>query len=186
MEDLYIRDCERVLGQRCCPNPECRGHIFFTYDHLNRTLLTIYPAAKIRFSSENVPEQVVESMEEATSSLAHGNLRAAAVMIRRAVEEICDEQGCAAEDAKGRPIELYHRIEELKGKVTLPPKLFDGMHNLRMLGNSGAHIKSKAYANVGEPEVRAAMKFSFRIIEALYQFENLVSELDALKQPSTD
>src|SRR5437588_12751692 len=50
-------------GQRRCPNPECRAHLFFAKQ--NEQILVSYPAERIDFDATNVPATVVKALEEA-------------------------------------------------------------------------------------------------------------------------
>lgn len=172
VEDIHVPP-NFWLGQRICPNPNCQGHVFFITE--NKILIRLYPPSKIKFESKNIPIPVKESIEEAIDCHSHRNFRAAAVMIRRAVDHICKDK-----NAKGK--DLNERIEDLKEKVTLPIDFFKGMHNLRMLGNDAAHTEAKVFDEIGENEVEAGIEFSKKIAEAVYQYGDLLKKLEDLKK----
>jgi hypothetical protein len=56
-------------GQRRCPNPDCRAHLFFA--QANKELLVSYPSERIDFDATNVPAAVVKPLEEAIT--CHAN-----------------------------------------------------------------------------------------------------------------
>jgi hypothetical protein len=160
------------LGHRVCPNPMCRGHIFFVAEGNN--VVQFYPPARIGFTSTNVPSSVADSLNEAIDCHSNKSYRAAAVMIRRSIDHICKNKGAQGNDLKAR-------IEALKDKVILPPSLFAGMQNLRMLGNDGAHTDAKVFDEIGEKEISAGIEFAKKVTEAVYQYGDLLSKLENLK-----
>lgn len=163
-----------ALGQRRCPNPECFGHVFFLRPH-PKGAATLYPPEKIDFEKKDVPEKVARMLEEAIVCHSTECYTAAAIMIRRTLEEICADRGAAGKN-------LQDRIEALRGKVVLPTELLEAMHDLRILGNDAAHIESKVY-DVGRDEVEAGIDLAKTILQATYQLNSLVEKLRALKKP---
>ena len=65
-------------GQRRCPNPNCRAHLFFAQS--SNEVLVSYPAERIDFDATNVPAAVVKSLEE--SITCHANQCFVAVSVR--------------------------------------------------------------------------------------------------------
>ena len=161
-------------GQRKCPNPECNALLFFVRK-LPSGDVHLYPKLRIDFSSENLPDQIRSSFEEAVTSHAEGCYVASAIMVRRTLEELCEDKSC-----KGST--LYKRIEALKASVVLPQELFDALDELRLLGNDAAHIESKDYDNIGEEEVSVAIELTKEILKSVYQMESLVNRLKKLKK----
>ena len=53
------------FGQRICPNPECRAHIFTVLDLHNNAVLVSYPGETIDFDATDLPKDVLEAFEEA-------------------------------------------------------------------------------------------------------------------------
>jgi len=99
-------------------------------------------------------------------------------MIRRTLEELC-------EDRKATGDNLKERIQKLKGSVVLPSELFAAMDELRLLGNDAAHIEAKVYDQVGPAEVEAAIELTKEILKAVYQLDSLVTKLKGLRRPTT-
>src|SRR4051794_2470275 len=50
-------------GQRKCPNPDCRAHLFIL--RTDNEVLVSYPPERIDFDSTGLPEPVLAALEEA-------------------------------------------------------------------------------------------------------------------------
>jgi hypothetical protein len=161
------------VGLRLCPNRSCRALLFF-WKPENGPLVT-FPSLRIDFNSENLPDQIRSSFEESIICHAEGCYTAAAIMVRRTLEEICENKG-----SKGQ--NLKQRIEGLQSKVILPAELFQAMDELRLLGNDAAHIESKEYEQIGKDEVAIAIELTKEILKSVYQMDSLVSKLKKLKK----
>jgi hypothetical protein len=161
-------------GQRVCPN--CKGHVFviFNWDNLFRS----YPPFLIDFDSSDIPTQISSAFSEALLCHSHKCYVAAAIMIRRTLEEICDDRTATGKDLKAR-------IGSLRDKVTLPEELFLAMDELRLLGNDAAHIESKSYTDIGDTELEAAIAFTKEILKSVYQYKGLLDKLRSLKKANT-
>ncbi len=170
--DLYIGE-NYSCGQRCCPNPECRGHLFLVF-HVGKPVAA-YPPIKLDFDPKNIPDKILATFEEAITCHAVGCFVASAIMVRRTFEEVCAERG-----AKGN--NLKERITDLRSKIVIPSELLDAMDELRILGNDAAHIKAKDYENVSKEETTIAIEFTKEILKSLYQYTALLGELKSLKQ----
>jgi hypothetical protein len=163
-----------LLGHRKCPNPECLAHIFFVYSGDNKKLLATYPPEVLDFDSSNIPTPIVATLEEALLCHANKCYRAAAMLVRRTLEELCEDRG-----AEGR--DLRDRLNNLSSKVVLPSGLVQGLTEVRLLGNDAAHLKSREYDQVGKDEVEIAMKITKLVLQAIYQLDDIVAQLQALK-----
>lgn len=161
------------VGMRRCPNPECRAHLFFAKQ--NRQLLVSYPAERIDFDATNVPPSVVKSLEEAITCHADQCFVAAAIMVRKTLEELCRDRGATGPNLK-------ERIKQLGTKVVLPQELLEGLDDLRLLGNDAAHIESQQYDTVGQEEVEIGIELAKEVLKAVYQYSALLSRLRALKR----
>lgn len=170
MADLSVKG--HRLGHRICPNEECALHVFIVTE--GGQLLRTYPPLRIDFDSESVPQKIISALDEAISCHANECYISAAIMVRRALEELCE-----ANSAKGSS--LNARISDLGAKVILPPKLLSGLDDLRLLGNDAAHVESKTYDTIGPREVDIAIRFTKEVLKALYQYSDLLDELQSLK-----
>jgi hypothetical protein len=140
-------------------------------------VVAAYPALRIDFDPTDVPAKVLQTFEEALTCHATGCYIAAGMLIRKTLEQVCEERGAAGKT-------LQEKLSALKGKVILPEALFSAMDALRLLGNDAAHVESKSYDNVGKPEIDAGLVLAKEILKATYQLGSLLSQLHALKRSS--
>jgi hypothetical protein len=173
--DLVISGGVRLLGQRLCPHVQCRAHVFFVYGHPERKLLATYPAERLDFDASNVPAPVVAALEEAITCLANNCFTAAAIMVRKTLEVLC-------EDRKVSGANLKERIAALGSVVVLPKELLAGLDDLRLLGNDAAHVESQVYNTIGQEEVEVGIEFTKEVLKAVYQYSALVERLRKLKK----
>lgn len=175
IEDLVIHP-QMYLGQRRCPNSSCRSHLFFIWDKNN--IIATFPPQRIDFKKENIPPRIISAFEEAISCHANECFVAAAMMIRRTLEEICLDKSATGDTLK-------KRIEALKDKIIIPKELLEGMDDLRLLGNDAAHIESKSFEQIGKDEIEISIEFTKEILKAVYQYSHLLSKIKGLKKQDT-
>lgn len=167
------------LGQRKCPNRSCRVHIFFIYNAQSKELVATYPSQRIDFDTTDIPAKVVSTLEEAISCHSHQLYVSSAIMVRRTIEEIC-------EDKKAQGKNLKERIVDLGKKIIIPQEFIDGMDELRLLGNDAAHIEAKIFVDIGKDELDVAISFAKELLKAVYQYSNLLNKLKSLKNKNTN
>jgi len=170
---IYDESLWHDVGLRFCPNRDCRALLFFWKPHDGK--LVTFPSLRIDFNPENLPLKIISSFNESIICHAEGCYTAAAIMVRRTLEEICENKG-----SKGNT--LKQRIKGLRSKVVLPEELFHAMDELRLLGNDAAHIESKEYEQIGKDEVAVAIELTKEIFKSVYQMDNLLSKLKKLKK----
>jgi Domain of unknown function (DUF4145) len=161
------------LGQRRCPNLQCLAHLFYIADDRLQVLRT-YPALRIDFDSTGIPDRIRNTLLEALTCHAEECYVAAAIMIRRCLEELCEDRGAQGGNLK-------ERIASLRSTVVLPNVLFQAMDELRLLGNDAAHIEAKVFDQIGKAEIEAAIELTKEILKGVYQLDSLVKKLQALK-----
>lgn len=171
-----ITNGQRVFGMRKCPNTKCVAVVYFVASQ-DGSLVRTFPPQRIPFDKSNIPESIVETFEEVLSCHSNRCFTAAAIMIRRTLEEICENQ-----EAKGE--NLKKRIKSLGSIIVIPKELLAGMDDLRLLGNDAAHVKAKSFKDISEEEVTVGIEFTKKILEATYQYETLLSRLRSLKSES--
>jgi len=163
-----------AVGHRKCPNPRCRGHVFIVTN--KDEILEMYPPSRIKFNKEQVPQSVVDVFLEAIECHAIGCFTAAAIMVRRTLEEICHDRQATGSN-------LQNRIKALQSKVVLPQELFDGLDLIRLLGNDAAHVESKEFSEISVAQLDVAIEFTKEIIKSIYQYESLLNKFKSLKTP---
>lgn len=153
----------------------CLAMVYLVMD-ANHKVIQSFPAERIEFDTANVPAPIVACIEEALTCHAHRCYVACAIMVRRTLELLCDAKSAVGGN-------LRDRVANLKSKVVLPNELFVAMDELRLLGNDAAHVEAKTYEDVSEEETSAAIELTKEILKAVYQLDDLVKRLQALKRP---
>ncbi len=161
-------------GLRKCPNPSCSGLVHVVTS--DGRVIESYPPEVIDFDSTNLPANILSSLEEAVKANAAGCHRASALMVRRVLEELCDDKKATGGDLK-------QRLAALGTTVVVPKELLDAADELRLLGNDAAHISAKNYDAIGDNENTLAIELAKELLKAVYQYASLVDRLKALKKP---
>lgn len=162
------------FGQRKCPRPQCSGHIFFICD-LGKNVIRTYPSQIISFNKENIPERIINAISEAITCHAEECFIASAIMVRKTLEEICEDRGAEGPN-------LYQRLQDLSTKIVIPSELVEAMNELRLLGNDAAHIEARTFEEIGTNEIEISIEFTKEILKAIYQYESLLGKLRSLKR----
>lgn len=169
----------RFLGLRRCPNFGCHVLVFVVVNAPGVTqatkVLESYPPEVIDFDASHLPAAVLVSLEEAIACHAAGAYRAAVLMLRRALEEVCEDQGATGRD-------LHSRIEQLREKAVLPAGFIDGMHDLRLLGGDAAHVELRWFDQVDKAEAEDAIEILKFLLTALYQSTSVMARLSQRKR----
>jgi hypothetical protein len=171
-QDFVFANGIRV-GERRCPNFVC--HTFIIVVWQNNQMIKSYPPLRIDFDKTNIPPPIVSALEESIACHANECFIAAAIMVRKTLEELCRERGAQGKDLK-------QRIRDLGTKIVIPSELLDGLDDLRLLGNDAAHIESREYDNVGREEVEIGIEFTKEVLKATYQYSALLNRLRGLKK----
>ena len=157
---------------RVCPNPTCGGLVFTISGAGDR--VTVHPPELLDFNAESLPEALIITLKEALVCHSVGAHRAATMMVRRLLEELCDD--C---EATGKT--LHDRLKALRTQITLPEDLFSAMDELKSLGNDAAHIDAKAYLHIDKEEAELSIMLAQEILKARYQHKTLLDRLRARK-----
>lgn len=168
--DLLINNIR--LGHRRCPDEECRLHVFIVEEE--GQIVKTFPPRRIDFDSSSIPTKIIDVLKEAIECHSHESYVAAAIMVRRTLEELCTANAAAGDNLKTR-------IADLGSKIILPPELLTGLDDLRLLGNDAAHVESRMYDSIGSREVEVAIRFTKEVLKAIYQYSGLLDELKALR-----
>lgn len=138
-----------------------------------------YPPEVIDFDATNLPQDILSSIEEAIKCHSAGCFRASALMVRRTLEELCDDKNAAGNNLKAR-------IAALSSVAVIPAELLNAADELRILGNDAAHIEAKDYDKIGKEESELAIELAKELLKAVYQYTSLVARLTALKKRASD
>jgi len=148
--------------------------VFFASDSVTKEMAH-FPPEVIDFDATNLPPAILASLEEAIKCHAAGCYRAAALMVRRTLEELCDDKNAGGNNLKSR-------IAALSAVAVIPGDLLSAADELRILGNDAAHIEAKDYDKIGEIESELAIELAKELLKAVYQYTSLVARLTALKK----
>jgi hypothetical protein len=173
----HIQVLTLTASLRRCPDPACKGIVLVVQEHAGQVVLVL-PPQRLEFSADHLPATCSETLKEAVACHAAGAYRAAAMMVRRLLEEICADNNANGAD-------LHKRLEALKALVVLPQTLFDAMGELKALGNDAAHVEARAYDNIGREEAQDSIELAKEILKALCQLKGLVARLQARKGKTT-
>jgi len=178
-KDIGFGSSDLRLSFRVCPDPRCRAFVMVLVNGRDGTIEDQYPRSLFQLDTTNIPESLTSCLLEAKTCYENNCNRAAAAMLRRAVELICHAKRVPGDN-------LYERVAHLSDYVVLPPQLLDAMQELRILGNEAAHVEAKVYDDIGVEEVRVGFKLIMEIVKAMYQLDLLVEELRELKGAISD
>lgn len=170
-------------GQRVCPQKDCKKHIFFILDTLKipdgqiMEHLQIYPekADLPELDYKSIPKKIKGALTESITCLEKECYIASAIMIRKTLEEICHDKGAIGDN-------LHQRINNLKDKITISNDLYDGLFELKYLGNDAAHIESTHFSEVGKNEVQLGLSLTIRILQSLYEDGKILEKFRSLKK----
>ena len=116
------------VGVRRCPGRDCLAPVFVILKQ--GELVTSYPPEVLDFDTTNIPPVIAETMGEAVKCHASECFKAAAIMVRRTLEEISSDRGATGTNLKAR-------IKDLGNKIVMSKELLDAANELRILGNDG-------------------------------------------------
>jgi hypothetical protein len=170
-------DRKYVFGLRLCPNPECKAVLYFIWDESGSKLAARYPPERLDFLSTHIPACIARDLEEAVTCNSNQCYTAAAIMVRKTLEELCNDRSIAGDSLKDR-------LRNLAATVILPHELLDGMDDLRLLGNDAAQIESQEYNSVRPDEAEVGIEFTKEVLKAVFQYSTLLGRLRSLKRTS--
>jgi len=133
----------------------------FAGDEISRLAVQLLPAARPIYRGPGVPLDVVKDLTEALGCQAAGFYVAAAVVGRRALQAAVRER-LAALGITPDNDNLFTEINALPDGV-LPPQWKETAHEVRHLGNDGAHAEP-----VSPEEAEGVLTFTKGVLEQLY------------------
>ena len=166
-----------VLGLRQCPNPSCKAVLYFIWDEPLSKPAAKYPPERLDFLSTHIPACIARDLEEAITCNSNECFTAAAIMVRKTLEELCNERSIAGDTLK-------ERLRNLGATVILPHELLDGLDDLRLLGDDAADIESEEYNSVRPDEAEVGIEFTKEVLKAVFQYSTLLGRLRSLKRTS--
>jgi len=111
---------------------------------------------------ENLPNEILRDMVEASKCLDIEASKAAATMARRALQQTLIEKG--ADKSKN----LYDQIVYFEKEGLLTPDIVNLAHGIRFLGNYGAHPESDPLKDVTLEDAKLSFLIISKIMRQLY------------------
>jgi len=176
VNDVTLPGVGRTVGLRMCPKPDCRAVIYVVRE--GGTVFFTEPREVIDFDVTDIPEPVTSALQEAITCHANACYRAAAIMVRRTLEELCAEKGATGQT-------LADRIKALGSVVIIAPALLEGIDEIRIFGNDAAHLEARVYDEIGSNEVEVVIDFTKEVLKAVYQTETLLQRLKGIRPTPT-
>jgi hypothetical protein len=138
----------------------CEQHFLVVRTIPDGIIRDLYPRALPGKVSSALPDSIREDFEEALRCESVGAHRATVTMARRALQGICLNQGAPAKriikskDGKERKIknDLSRQIDWLLTEQIITKPLKNMAHEVRSVGNNGAHPEDAADNTIITPE----------------------------------
>lgn len=111
---------------------------------------------------DKVPELIGNDYVEAVECFIASNYKAAATMARRTVQGVCLELGA---DVKKR---LVDQIDDLMTQGILTKRLTALAHDVRVLGNDGAHPRDDGLDEIEEDGAQQGIEFVEHLLQHVY------------------
>jgi len=138
-------------------------------------LRTQYPTRVIK-PHEAIPTDIAEDFVEAGRCFDIEAYKAAAVICRRALQLAVRELG-----AKGD--RLLDEIDSLADSHRITPELKEWAHQIRLIGNDGAHADKEGLKTVTEEDAEAVSLFTSEFFHYVYEMPAEVAKRKAQTTP---
>lgn len=162
-----------LYGIRQCPNTDCSG--LTTILRSEKSVLILFPSEEVEFNAENIPSAISTTFREAIRCHSSGCYVASAMMVRKTLEELCEDKGATGPN-------LHERLKSLTNIIVIPQALATAAIELKLLGNDAAHVEAKSYDGIGKEETTVAIDLAKELLKATYQLDDLVARLRLLKK----
>ncbi|MFJ1582065.1 DUF4145 domain-containing protein [Streptomyces sp. NPDC088197] len=132
--------------------------------------------------SVHVPEDLRRTHSEARRCFSAKAYTATAVMVRRTLEAVCVDQGMVDDDSR-RPKPLFKMLEEMRDQGKIDGRLFEWAHELRSLGNQGAHYSS---TSVTREDAADGLALAEALLDYLYVLHAQFNTFKQRRQAARD
>lgn len=138
------------------------------------TIKDYYPKV-IPKLDESIPDKINQDMKEAYVCYDNNCFKASVAMARRALQNAVRDKGAKGED-------LYNEIENLASKHIITPELKDWAHEIRSLGNIGAHPEEDGLDEVSKEDAKDIINFASEFLKYSYVMPSEVAKRRAKRE----
>lgn len=161
----------------------CNQIFVVKYDSTG-TRMAIYPKDLPEGVDNRINTQVASNLEESLKCLADSCFRAAVVMARRSIQLICIDKG--APNATPAEKRLIKQIDWLFSQGLITSDLKDVAHEVRSIGNDGAHpADADDSVEVTEADAAEIIDLAKQFAHTLYVLPSILAERKQKAQEST-
>jgi len=171
-EDLGIDEPDAVIHNFLLSCTYCDGAMLVIWPYWENSIgdwtkmALVYPfptksIVKIE-DSESIPKAILEDMIQAELSDYVGAEYGAGLLLRRACQNICRDQGCP--DTGG----LEAQIKELAARSIITSKMAEMADGIRIIGNELAHPDPNTPFVITSEDVRTATEFLTQLVRVIY------------------
>ncbi|WP_326687939.1 DUF4145 domain-containing protein [Streptomyces sp. NBC_01795] len=121
---------------------------------------TEWPDDRVAPLHPNIPKAIAREMREAQECFGAKLYTATAVMVRRSLEGMCEDQGTTEKT-------LFKALHELRNSGKIEGRLFDWTQALRVIGNQGAHFSKES---VSREDAEDALALAEALLNYIYVF----------------
>ena len=156
-----------------CPNTKRSGckPVFAVYNTSFDRIVSRYPIPAFDADSMDkaIPDAIREDYAEARRCGYVSAFKGAVALYRRVVEATaCHHLGTAARDTKGRTKLLSDLIDALHSDGLITKDLKESAHEVRLLGNYGAHVQDDGLDRVTSEEVESVREIAWQLLHTLF------------------
>lgn len=144
---------------------------------LNRNSGEIYPLPLPKSIDERIVGSIRKDFEEANVCFSVGAFRAAAVMARRALQNVCLDKGAQPNDR------LEKQIDWMFSQGVITKDLKEWAHEVRIVGNDAAHPKKPAEDEpIAKEDADDILQLLNQFCQVLYVAPAIAKERKNLRQ----
>lgn len=145
-----------------CPRRRC-NLAFIEYDRLNNRVHRVYPYPDTQASDfhASVPATIREDFAEAHRCYFGGSNKGVVVLCRRVLQLVSEDKG--AEGSR-----LIDQIDDLLSKGLVTSSLHAAAHEVRYLGNFGAHPRDDGLDDIDDTDCKNALALVGQFLTDLY------------------
>jgi hypothetical protein len=138
----------------------------------NAMPVEVWPTSR-RALHDSIPKGIRGGVTEARICFEAKAFKATAVMVRRAIEGLCADQGVSNRN-------LADSLQQLVDRGIIDVRLLDWANMLRILGNVGAHFTGQS---VTKQDASDALDLVEAMLDYVYVFSAKFEEFKARRQP---